>query len=238
MDMSWKTKLKEVVMKITLALSSIWVYMPIVAGLITPMLSAIPIAYTSWFLFLALEGRLSWASSIYSLSLPFEIVLYIFDCIIFIFGLILFFWGFVHIVKARKNDSRLTQTGPYHYIRHPQHLGIILFSLPFALVIPWYKSGIRISDILSWALFCIVLIIWSDIEERKMRKKYPEEFADYKSKTGFFFPKVRKSREVPLIQNKILYYFVRYLIIFSIYCIIVLSMFLVTKYVPGAYITR
>ena len=238
MNMRWKTKPKEVVMKITLALSSIWVYVPIIAGIITPMLSVIPIAYTSWFLFLAFEGRLSWANSIYSLSLPFEIVLYIFDCIIFIFGLILFFWGFVHIVKTRKNDSRLTQTGPYRNIRHPQHLGIILFSLPFALVIPWFKFGIRISDILSWALFCIVLIIWSDIEERKMRKKYPEEFADYKSKTGFFFPKVRKGKEVPLIQNKILYYFVRYLIIFSTYCILVLLMFLVTKYVPGAHITR
>ena len=165
------------------------------------MLSVIPIAYTSWFLFLAFEGRLSWASSIYFLSLPFEIVLYIFDCILFIFGLILFFWGFVHIVKTRRNDSRLTQTGPYHHIRHPQHLGIILFSLPFALVIPWFKYTIRISDILSWALFCIVLIIWSDIEERKMRKKYPEEFPIIPGARSLWIGKSLHSHTSPVLPR-------------------------------------
>jgi len=44
-------KIKEVGTKIILALCSIWVYVPIIAGIITPMLYMIPLAYTSWVLF-------------------------------------------------------------------------------------------------------------------------------------------------------------------------------------------
>jgi len=95
-------KLKEVVAKVILVLSSIWVYVPIVAGIITPMLYMIPLAYTSWVLFLSL-GYASWADLLYGFDLggkylPLGILLTIFEIAVFIVGLILFIWAFIHIV--------------------------------------------------------------------------------------------------------------------------------------------
>ncbi len=235
-------KLKEVGTKIILALSSIWVYVPIIAGIITPMIYMIPLAYTSWVLFFSL-GHASWANMLYGFGfkgkyLPLGILLTVFEIAAFIGGLTLFVWGFIHIAQAKKNNVHLAQTGPYKYIRHPQHFGIILISLPFVFLVRSsfnFSISIRIraGDIISWVLFCLILIIWSDIEERKMRKKYPEEFANYKNSTGFFFPKIGDKETLTIQKKKRYYYLIRYLIFFIFYCIVVLIMFLVTKYVPG-----
>jgi len=242
-----RMKLKDVLTKVILVLSSIWVYVPIIAGIITAMLYMIPLAYTSWVLFFSL-GNGGWANLIYAYNLnredlPLGIVLAILESIVFLVGLTLFIWGFIQIVRARKNEINITQTGPYKYIRHPQHLGIILISLHFALRIrPDFASHIfiyfRVGDILSWVLFCFILIIWSDIEERKLQKKYPEEFAEYKNRTGYFFPKIGNRQTLKILKKKKNYYLIRYLIFFIIYCIVVLIMFLVAKYVPGGATTK
>ena len=227
-------KLKEIVMKIALISISVWVYVPIIAGLITLMIWVIPLAYTSWFLFQSF-GPFRWIETIYSIGLPFEIFMFVFETIAFIGGLTLVFWGFSHIVKARKNNIKITQTGPYKYIRHPQNLGIILISFPFALMIPGYDHGIRVGDVLSWVFFCFLLIIWSDVEERKLQKEHPEEFVEYKSKTGYFFPRIREKQPL-IIQKKKYYYFIRYLSFIFTYCMIVLIALLFTKYVPGSHV--
>ncbi|GAH93859.1 unnamed protein product, partial [marine sediment metagenome] len=122
----------------------------------------IPLAYTSWVLFFSL-GHASWANMLYGFGfegnyLPLGILLTVFEIAAFIGGLTLFVWGFIQIVQAKKNNVHLAQTGPYKYIRHPQHFGIILISLPFVFFL---QAGlnfsiyikIRAGDILSWVLF-------------------------------------------------------------------------------------
>ena len=193
---------KEVIAKIVLFLSSIWVYVPIVLGIFAHMIWMMPLAYTSWVLFLSFGG--DWAELGFGIGLtgdmlPLGIVVLILGIIIFFAGVTLFVWGIIQIVIARKNDITIIQTGPYKYIRHPQHLGIILSSLPFVFLLKSVLSsairlGFRYGDFLSWILFCFILIIWSDIEERKIQKKYPEEFAIYQSTTGFYFPKNTQQR--------------------------------------------
>jgi protein-S-isoprenylcysteine O-methyltransferase Ste14 len=196
-----------------------------------------PLAYTSWVLFLSFGG--DWAELGFGIGLtgdmlPLGIVVLILAIIIFFAGVTLFIWGIIHIVIARKNDITIIQTGPYKYIRHPQHLGIILSSLPFVFLLKSVLSsairlGFRYGDLLSWILFCFILIIWSDIEERNMQKKYPEEFAIYKSTTGFYFPKIR-NKEAQEIQAKRWYYYLsRYLVFFSIYCGIALILYLISS---------
>lgn len=231
-------KLKEVVAKVILVLSSIWVYMPIIAGIFAHMIYMIPLAYTSWVLFLSLGGSWAEMGSGFTFDgkyIPLGILAFIFEIAVFIVGVTLFIWGFIQIVRVRKNDVHIAQTGPYKYIRHPQHLGIILISLSFVFLRnSIYDSHIcvsfRFGDILSWILFCFILIIWSDIEERKMHNRYPEEFADYTSKTGFFFPKIGDKQTLKIQKKKRYYYLIRYFIFFIIYCVAVLSMFLYWKY--------
>lgn len=197
------------------------------------MIWMMPLAYTSWVLFLSFGG--DWAEIHVGIgltgdNLPLGIVVLILAIIIFFAGVTLFVWGIIQIVLARKKDISLIQTGPYKYIRHPQHLGIILSSLPFLFLLKSVlrssiRLGFRYGDLLSWILFCFFLIIWSDIEERKMQKKYPEEFAIYQSTTGFFFPKIRNKEAQEIKAKRWHYYLIRYLVFFIIYCGIALIIY-------------
>lgn len=228
----------NIIQRLLCFLSSIWIYVPIIFGLFAHMIYMIPLAYTSWVLFFSLGG--SWAEVHFGFNLtgeylPLGILVTIFEIEVFIGGLALFIWGVIQIARARKKDIHIAQTGPHKYIRHPQHLGIILISLPLVFLLntildSYIRVGFRIGDMLSWILFCFILIIWSDIEERKMQKKYPEEFSIYKSKTGFFFPKIGDKQTLKVQKKKRYYYLIRYLSFFTIYCIAVLIMFLVWKY--------
>ena len=244
-------KLKEIVAKVILGLSSIYVLVPIIAGIIVQMIWMIPLAYTSWALFLSFGVRWAEMGSGFTFDgnhLPLGILVFIIEIAVFIVGVILLIWGFIQIVRARKKGIHLIQTGPYKYIRHPQHLGIILISLSFyclqrsiyilhrySVINVYYRFG----DILSWMLFSLILIIWSDIEERKMQNKYPDEFADYATRTGFFFPKIGNKQTLKIQKEKRYYYYlIRYLIFLIIYCVTVLSMFLYWKYVQGGTLPR
>ena len=58
-------KLKEIIAKIVLFLSSIWVYVPIIVGIFAHIIWMLPLAYTSWVLFLSFGGdwaELGWGS--------------------------------------------------------------------------------------------------------------------------------------------------------------------------------
>jgi len=104
--------------------------------------------------------------------------------------------------------------------------------LPIALYIPkfiyifldlpyYYDIGIRIADILSWILFGLIIILICDYEERKMIKRFPNEYENYRSKTGFFFPKIRKW-EFKLIKNEKIKYVLRYFLLILCFILIVI----------------
>ncbi len=195
---SFILKLKAKIKPFLLSISSIWAYMPIIAGILYPMVYMFPIAYTSWIIFQS-WGAGSWVDSwivIFSWDSSFRVdILLIIEIIIFIVGLLLFFWGLIHLVKGKKIGLDIVQTGPYKLIRHPQNLGILIMLFPFALYTPGFiDDGIRIGDILSWTLFFLIMIFLSDFEENRLKDKFPEEFQKYRIKTGFFFPKLRHKK--------------------------------------------
>ena len=190
-----KTKIKPFL----LSISSIWAYMPLIAGILYPMVYMFPLAYTSWIIFQS-WGAGSWVDSwivIFSWDSSFRVdILLIIEIIIFIVGLLLFFWGLIHLVKGKKIGLDIVQTGPYKLIRHPQNLGILIMLFPFALYTPGFTDdGIRIGDILSWTLFFLLMIFISDFEEYRLKEKSPEKFINYRNTTGFFFPNLRHNRK-------------------------------------------
>ena len=235
----YSMRLREALGKLSGWISSVWVYIPILAGILTPMFIYFPIAYISWEIFSFIcktdvdyyDYYNSWfVISPGNTSLIF--ILIVIETAIFIFGLFIFLYGLIHLVKARKTDVEIVQTGPYKYIRHPQNLGILIMMLPIALYIPkfiyifldlayYYDIGIRIADILSWILFGLIIILICDYEERKMIKRFPNEYEHYRSKTGFFFPKIRKW-EFKLIKNEKNKYELRYLLLILCFILIVI----------------
>lgn len=202
-------KLKRFVEIVLLIPTLIWVYSPIIAGIIFAMVWMFPAAFTSWWLF-AYLGEKNWLLGIISAN-DNMITLIVIEFLIFGIGLSLFIWGVYLIAKSRLKNTGLVKTGPYKYIRHPQHLGIILMSFSISLYIPWTSDEfIRIGEIVSWSFFSLILFLISDLEEKKLAKKFGREFDEYRCTTGFFFPRVlQRKRRIKSLEN--INYLKRYL---------------------------
>ena len=106
------------------------------------------------------------------------------EFLIFVIGIMLILYGLKVIVVHRTKGDVLVTTGPYRWIRHPQHLGIIMSLLAPALSF----SYIRPSDIVSWSLIAFGLIVSADLEEVSLSKRFGEKFDEYRSKVSFMIP--------------------------------------------------
>ena len=73
------------------------------------------------------------------------------------------------------------------------------------------------------------MIVYSDMEENNMIKKYTKEYLEYCEKTGFFFPKLRILKTIKKLRKKC-YYFKRYLFISFIYFIFIIGTYTLTYY--------
>jgi len=151
------------------------------------------VLYLSWILIGANKSYWTWGYFL----IPPEIlpILISIELILFIGGLILLSKGLYDIIASRIKNKNIMQKGFYKVIRHPQHLGIILLSLPFALYVPCCADiGIRVGELFSWGFFASLLWLYSHVEEWRLIKKNKENFAEYYRTTGFFFPYLSKTR--------------------------------------------
>jgi len=219
----FKTRLKSILKQIGLLLSLIWSYLPIIAGILVPMMIILPIIYSSWFFF-SICLRLWWFDAYiyfwYNKTIGLVVVV-ILESIIFSMGIFLFLSGLYHLAKGRKNDILIVNTGLYKHIRHPQNFGLIMLALPFALYIPGFNDiGIRLGEIYSWLLFSFILSIYSNLEESYLSKKIPDEYKTYLLQTGFFLPRLHLRKKDPYIKNEFMtcrkrYFFLIVLFILS-----------------------
>jgi len=93
--------------------------------------------------------------------------------------------GLVQVVKAAKRESLATD-GLYTTTRHPQHLGIILWALGFAL---W---GAHYFDFLIWFTLAYTLTLLAWHEERNLEKQFGPRYLAYQHDTPFMLPLVPK----------------------------------------------
>ena len=84
-----------------------------------------------------------------------------------------------------KDDSTLVIGGLYKYMRHPIYTGLIVTGLGLSL-----EAGV-FPQLLFWGGLVALLVYKSSWEEELLAKRYPE-YADYKARTGRFFPKLGK----------------------------------------------
>jgi protein-S-isoprenylcysteine O-methyltransferase Ste14 len=70
-------------------------------------------------------------------------------------------------------------------MRHPIYTGLLLTALGLSL-----EAGV-IPHIFIWAGLVALLVYKSNWEEELLAKRYPD-YADYKARTGRFFPKLGK----------------------------------------------
>ena len=168
-----------------------------------------------------------WLNSYYDHSFFFTDSWRYVKATIFGIGLVLFAISLTCLAIGIRKNEGLVKGRIYKRIRHPQNLSIIIMAFPLFLL-----HGFHLGDFVSWVQFIFVMIIYSDIGDLKLKKKYPEEFQSYYENTGFFLPRI--------LPYRISYYFsavynkkFRYPLLLSIYilCIYILyQLFLVLPF--------
>jgi len=93
--------------------------------------------------------------------------------------------GLVQIVKGARSKSPVTH-GLYATMRHPQHLGILLWTLGFAL---W---GAYVLDFLIWFTLVYAFILLALHEEGNLAKQFGVSYLAYQQNTRFMTPFVPK----------------------------------------------
>lgn len=187
---SIKHKIKIFLRKFLFPMFSVWSYIPIIMGILFPMVIILTITYASWIIFSLLPE--SWFFYGY-IPISHEhlfqyIVILVIKIIVFIGGMVIFLCGLYHLTKGKRQKISIVKKGIYHYIRHPQNLVISLMALLFSFYIPRFNDiGIRIGEIFSWLLFTFILTMYSNLEELYLLKKFPEEYSIYQHQTGFFY---------------------------------------------------
>jgi len=140
-------------------------------GIILVILQFVLIAVLGWQLMTNATGLIS----IYSL-------------VLLLGGVLLGLWavsankpGNFNIRPQPKPGGKLIEQGPYHVIRHPMYLSLMLVGLAAAVVSMQTVSWI------SWAALVAVLAAKAIIEERALLRQVPE-YRQYRARTWRFFP--------------------------------------------------
>ncbi len=186
----------RVLTSVLTALASFALYLPVIAGILTPMVWLLAAWYFAWDLLSVILPYSSLMSGLWLVNLNGTtlIIIWLVEIIVIITGAMIFLAALREMVTHRSKGGGLITTGPYSYIRHPQHLGIALFLLPFSLFqITSLTSfaGIRPGDIVSWLFVVFLLLISADYEEFRLLRLFDNEFIAYRERTAFIIPRIR-----------------------------------------------
>jgi len=170
--------------------SSAAAYLPILAGIIEPMiwplLYASPLLYHMlywwweplaqhlfpvWWLFTSYIHGTSWTR----LLAPLVIGV----------GSVILLVGLAQMVRAAARGSGLVTSGLYRYVRHPQHLGIAILSFGL-LMLNGY--GIRVGDLYAWTLVVFIYVLLADSEEVYLEEEFGEAYLRYKRSVPYMLP--------------------------------------------------
>ena len=170
--------------------SSAAAYLPILAGIIEPMiwplLYASPLLYHTlywwweplaqhlfpvWWLFTSYIHGTSWTR----LLAPLVIGV----------GSVILLVGLAQMMRAAARGSGLVTSGLYRYVRHPQHLGIAMLSFGL-LMLNGY--GIRVGDLYAWTLVVFIYVLLADSEDVDLEEEFGEAYLRYKRSVPYMLP--------------------------------------------------
>lgn len=104
---------------------------------------------------------------------------------------ILFVWTFRNLGRnltdtvVTRKEHTLVMTGPYRYVRHPFYLAFFLALVGGSVVAAnWF---VLVAGLVPSAF----LIARTRIEEEKLIERFGDEYQDYMSRTGRFWPRLR-----------------------------------------------
>jgi protein-S-isoprenylcysteine O-methyltransferase Ste14 len=124
---------------------------------------------------------------------------FIIEKICIIIGMFFLCYSSIYLIAKRKTG--LVTSGPYRLVRHPQYLGIVLFtfgltSWSYWLLTHTYGIGFLTSQqtVGVWIIELFAYVLLANIEELYLSKEYKESFENYRSKTPFLIPLLQTNR--------------------------------------------
>lgn len=111
-------------------------------------------------------------------------------------GFALTWWADLSRLSAGPHPDGVVERGPYRYVRHPAHLGLIVAALATAAI-----SG-RPSSSAGAALYIVIFLIKTALEDRVLRDDEPS-YEDYAERVPMLLPIPRRNR-APAAQASLL----------------------------------
>lgn len=96
-------------------------------------------------------------------------------------GVLVRVWARGHLDRR----ARLTQTGPYAFVRHPLYIGSFLIGLGFSGML-----GLWFMPLLFAATYLAMYVPKAIREDQYLRGKYGDEYERYAARTGALFPRL------------------------------------------------
>jgi protein-S-isoprenylcysteine O-methyltransferase Ste14 len=114
-------------------------------------------------------------------------------------GLVIVIYSLVFLLCNRSKG--LVSSGPYRIARHPQYLGLILFTAVLTSRSVWvltHTFGIGFlsyqETLVSWFLMVLAYFGLAIFEEHHLRSEYQAEWTEYRGNVGFLIPLIRNKR--------------------------------------------
>ncbi|MFX1416685.1 MAG: methyltransferase family protein, partial [Promethearchaeota archaeon] len=118
---------------------------------------------------------------------------FIWELIIAAIGLVMLVFSIVHLRRGKK--AGLVRTGPYGLVRHPQYLGVVLFTLTLTTRSYWILTNTFGMGLLSptetlavWFVTLLAYMILAGVEEFHLGKVFGVDYQDYQRDVGFMIP--------------------------------------------------
>ena len=117
----------------------------------------------------------------------------ILDVLVVAIGLVMFVISIV--VLWRGKTKGLVTNNVYRIVRHPQYLGLILFTAGLTSRSVWilmHSFGVGWLNIqgtiLVWVAMVVVYVCLASIEELHLSRTFEESWLEYRERVGFFIP--------------------------------------------------
>jgi len=128
-------------------------------------------------------------ASIHYIRLPFTLCAQISGLILTFIGYALSIWSVIARGKyatswGMSENQKLVTWGPYRYVRNPSYLGYFLMFLGFFFL---WSSLFTLFPLIAIPGYYHVALE----EEKLLRQRFGDKYAEYQKKTGRFIPKLR-----------------------------------------------
>jgi len=159
-----------------------------------PISLRVPATFTLSALYV-LGGILLWKPVWESISESLNSMVLILGSLLYFPGIALYLWGFFTLGKmfavsssraaALYPDQVLIESGPYHYLRHPMYMGVILAALGAALIF-------RTWAMVLYSLTALSVLLRARREDELLAVHFGARWEEYRARVPGWLPRLRR----------------------------------------------